>query len=337
MNGPLYYIRQYSDEVYEHGGVGYTDIEKILETHGYKMISLPDRGSVRAFTFFSRVRSLAGYILSLEAGSTVVFIHPVFARMYRLMIGLLAIKRIRIICILADIDGVKDGDDNLLRKELRFLKRCDAFVVHNSMMRKWLLERFPGARVSALGLFDFLVKPIGEDRIKTSTLVFAGNLAKSGFLVHLHAAGLEHLQFNLYGPGPAAGIAALVNVSYKGSFAPAALPMLLEGSFGLVWDGDSIAAPAGSLGHYMSLISQHKLSLYIVAGLPVIIHSSAACAGFIVDAGIGFAVDDLRSIPGKIKALPEESYRLMQYNMKPFAEKISHGANLLQALAELAG
>ena len=51
-----------------------------------------------------------------------------------------------------------------------------------------------------------------------------------------------------------------------------------KGSFGLIWEGDSIEKPSGSLGRYIQYISHHKLSLYILAKLPIIVAASAATA-----------------------------------------------------------
>ena len=335
MKAARYYIRQYSGHVYEHGGVGYTDLEKILDDHGYKPLLLPEKDPHGLLNHLARAKALISHLSAVKAGSTVVFIHPVFARMYRLMVRLLSARKIRVICILADIDGIKDGDEALLKRELNFLRAAPAFIVHNKAMQDWLQQRFPGVRTATLEFFDFLATPATVNRQKSNAIVFAGNLAKSGFLRKLNEEGLRLLHFNLYGPGLPPPIAGYANSTYKGSFAPVQLPALLEGSFGLVWDGDGIAEPEGSLGHYMSIISQHKLSLYILSGLPVIIHSSAACGSLVETAGIGFMVDDLRLIPEKIKALPEESYNLMRKNMEPLALKLSTGANLLQALEEL--
>jgi len=124
-------------------------------------------------------------------------------------------------------------------------------------------------------------------------------------------------------------------VFFKGIFSPYDLPSQIEGSFGLVWDGDSIDGPGGSLGHYMQYISHHKLSLYILSGLPLIVPSFAGSASLIEKYKIGFTISTLHELSEKIEGLAYDQYQEMIRNMKPLAEKISRGQCLVDALDEL--
>lgn len=329
-----YYLRLYSDHQFRHGGVGYVDAEKIFERNGYIPITLPEKGW-KPILFLRRIVKMLETLLVLPSGSRVVFIFPVYARMYRWLLRLMARRGVRLTCLLADLDGMKDGNTVLLEKEVGFLRLFSEFIVHNGSMKQWLQQNHPSAVATELQLFDFLVGDSDKRRSLSPVVVFAGALAKSGFLLHLDQVDHEPvIQFNIYGSGLPQQVLEYPNCSYKGVFDPYQLPNELEGSFGLVWDGDGIAAPEGSYGHYMSMISQHKLSLYIVSGLPIIIHASAACAGYVQAMQIGFVLDDLRHLPEKIKALPEESYYLMRRNLLPVAERIRDGLNLSDALKE---
>lgn len=56
------------------------------------------------------------------------------------------------------------------------------------------------------------------------------------------------------------------NVMYKGSFKPEQIDHI-HGSWGLVWDGNSIEGCEGELGNYLKINAPHKISLYIAAEL----------------------------------------------------------------------
>ena len=63
-----------------------------------------------------------------------------------------------------------------------------------------------------------------------------------------------------------------------GSFLPDELPSALEGSFGLVWDGDSSKTCSGVFGEYLRYNNSHKASLYLASGFPIIV-VGAICFG----------------------------------------------------------
>ena len=125
-----------------------------------------------------------------------------------------------------------------------------------------------------------------------------------------------------------------MNVEYKGSFKPNEIPYKLDGSFGLIWDGNSIDTCAGSVGEYMKYNNPHKLSLYIASGLPVIVWKQAAVAKFVEDNNIGFTVNSLKEIADQIDKLTEEDYKNYLVNIKKLQEKVCNGYFTNRALDE---
>ncbi|RYY55584.1 MAG: hypothetical protein EOO09_09925 [Chitinophagaceae bacterium] len=335
MKGNNFFIQQYHGLSYNHGGVGYSDMEKILVANGYLPLNADGNSMQSGQSTAGRLVRCIRLAFSVPRNAVVVFIYPMYARMSRLLIRILLTRGIRCQCILADIDGVKDGDPVLLENELNWLGRFRDFIVHNPVMETWLRARLGEKVFSPLQFFDFLSAPASGTREKSATIVFAGNLGKSGFLRGLDHPALASVHFNLYGPGQPQDLPITSLVTYKGAYPPYELVNLLEGSYGLVWDGESIHGPAGGLGIYMGLISQHKLSLYILAGLPVIINSTAACAGVVVSEGIGLACDDLTRLPGILASVTDQQYASMREKMIPFAQRISSGRQLTDALKKI--
>ena len=330
-----YVIKQYSQLEYLHGGVGYVDAERILIKEGFQKIEFPRHDSFTPVAKLDRLRYLLNQSISIKKDSIFIFLFPVYSKAARILIQRLMKKGVRCICYLADINGIKDGDPKGLEEEISFLKQFQYFIIHNAGMRAWLDSVIPGNVAEEINFFDFLAKPEQTHRVLSNEIVFAGNLAKSPFLDKLHLLKDTPLLFNVYGPGGTAALEEQKNVNWQGTFPPYQLPSKLKGSFGLLWDDACIDKPCGHYGAYMPYISHHKLSLYILGRLPIIVPAIAGSAPLIEKYGIGFAINSLYEIPPKIKSLTEAKYLQMQENMNALAIEISQGQRLKGALDRL--
>lgn len=162
----------------------------------------------------------------------------------------------------------------------------------------------------------------------------AGNLSpkKCAYLTELKRIPQAH--FDLYGPGYDKDATEGENVTYHGSFQPEELPHRLESGFGLVWDGDSVETCEGQFGKYLAYNSPHKLSLYLAAGLPVIIWKGAAQSDFVEKNGLGFSVGSLKEIPSLLSGIKAEDYEKLLRNVCPVSEKLRAGHYLKAVLSE---
>ena len=334
----VYFINEHSYQEYTHGGIGPVDIETILMRNRAIPIRFPFYFDFSVKAKIARLYHLIKMSFVIGSHSVFVFQHPPHARIHILLLKLLRLRRsVTVICLVTDIDGLKDGNDDLLQREKAFFKKHKYFILHNPSMREWLKAFHPTATCSLLTCFDFLTKESLRIRSKSHTIVFAGNLQKSKFLERL-PLWLEKngsLYINLYGPHINDVMLKDQRVSYMGLHKPYELPDLLEGSFGLIWDGEGIQHPEGSLGNYMQYISHHKLSLYIVSHLPVILYENAGSAEMVKKFNIGFTVNSLFEIEDKINKLSHEDYNTMVRNTHDLAKEITSGNCLGKALEEL--
>ncbi|MFN2457674.1 MAG: hypothetical protein ABR502_05690 [Chitinophagaceae bacterium] len=333
-----FFIAEYllKEKVY-HGGIGNVDIEKTLLQYAYKPIYLPFQQDFSIKAKIIRAGFLIKTFFLTPANSLLVFQMPLYAILSRTMIRLLRFRKsVKKICILSDIDGLRDDNKRLLETEVLFFRSADYFITHNDMMKNWLMKQMPGAKVSNHEFFPFLTPPPIQKQLKSKTIVFAGNLEKSKFLNDLWKIGsVEGLLFNLYGEGYLENEKNKINTVFKGIYEAYDLPQHIDGSFGLVWDGDSIEDINGAYGNYLRYNSPHKLSLYLVAGLPVIAHTDAACALLIKKYNIGFTVNTLYEIADKINKLHEDEYQAMHERCLELGQKISTGETLINALKAL--
>lgn len=335
---PIFFIQEHLQEKAMDGGIGCVDAERIMLREGIRPIHFPRHYD---FSFSAKLERLAFLLkcaCSLPAGSILVFQYPLYARMNRLLLSLLRFRKsIRVICSVADINGLKLGDETQLKRDIRFFQRYRYFVVHNETMRSWLQQYVPKARMAVTSFFDFLAAPVATERSLSFEIAFAGNLYKSLFLEQLPGltAAQPRLSFHIYGPNATAYMQDGPGIRYEGAYAPYEMPALLRGAFGLVWDGDGISGAEGSMGRYMHYISHHKLSLYLVSGLPVIVYDQAGSAPLVKKYGLGITIGSLYEIEEKIRSLSEEEYRSMCRNAREMGRKIASGDGLSTALSSL--
>jgi hypothetical protein len=331
-----YFIREhlFKEKIF-HGGIGLRDIETILLKNGYQPVIFPHHYE---FSFKAKLRRaffLVQCLFRLPQKATIIFQAPLYATIHGLLIRLLLRfrKQVTVICFITDINGIKDGDDALLQKEIRFYKKMKFFIVHNTAMKEWLLKHNPQAQAGLIEFFDFLAPVNTKMSGKSFDIAFAGNLEKSGFLKELKDN--PELVFHVYGENGEALFSNEPNIRYHGANEPFALPGKLQGSFGLVWDGESAHGLKGVFGNYARYISPHKLSLYIISGLPVICHKESAAAQLVNKYQVGLTVNSLDEVKEKIGGLSDGAYQKMQKNCLDLAERISQGKCLESALKEL--
>ena len=138
--------------------------------------------------------------------------------------------------------------------------------------------------------------------------------------------------FLIYGPGYPKHLPFPTNAEYKGIFPADELVHQLEGSFGLLWDGGDIQNCTGHYGEYLTYNSPHKLSLYILAGMPLIVPETSASALLVKQYGIGITIKQLSDIEYAINTINDADYKLMVENTRSLAKDISNGNRLAGSL-----
>lgn len=330
-----YCLVEHTGLQYQHGGVGITDAEKIIMGLGIQLIRFPNEESHGIMAKWNRLKYLINQFFKLPKGAVVIFPFPMFASLSRWMLHLLRFRKsIKLVCFIHDIDGLRDCDSKLLSEELNFLKRYHYFIVHNESMEDWIKANVGDCFCGKLFLFDYLAEPSQTVHEKKNEIIFAGNLSKSGFLQKWDVLPINQQtwQFHIYGQGDLADFSSKKNTNYKGVYDPHQLPALIEGSFGLVWDGNEVETCAGKFGDYLRYNSPHKVSLYMMSGLPIIVWEKAAIAKFVLKEKIGFTIGSLYEIKDKLDALTEDEYNVMRENTKPIARKLSKGGFLQSAV-----
>jgi hypothetical protein len=202
----------------------------------------------------------------------------------------------------------------------------DVLIAHTESFKKWLIEAGVNKPIVTNKVFDYKLDTlIKRERVLGTKykVVFSGSLNrnKSGFLYKNFSH--DNYTLELYGNGFEGSMNNIVH--YNGSFPPDEIINHMDGDFGLVWDGDSIDTCDGSYGNYLRYNCPYKFSMYIAARLPIIIWSQAAMAEFVVNNGIGLAVDSINDIDSVLSTLTEKEYGEMLDNIGGIQENVTNG------------
>ncbi|MBR3182461.1 MAG: hypothetical protein IKF56_07490 [Eggerthellaceae bacterium] len=252
---------------------------------------------------------------------------------------------VNVICLVHDLElfrlskadaVIRMKQKELAKEETLLLQSATKIIVHNERMQLLIGSAF-GSNVAEkcvlLGCFDYLIEgsfsSTNLSRTKDSGVVVAGNLSriKAGYVYEL-PPGMNYELYGLNYNGQSSG-----SVHYNGAYPADELPSVMAGGFGLVWDGSSVDTCAGVYGEYLRINNPHKASLYLAAGMPVIIWGEAAMAKFIVDSGAGITVSSLTEIPTRIANMREADYSQMVKCARILSERIRSGYFLESALA----
>ena len=296
------------------------DVSEILRKEGFRKLYSPSK--FRIFRIFQQFLS----ILQLSKDSLIIVqYHSNISFFYRMLYYRKSIKKVAIIHDLESLRGLIS-----VKKEICLLNGFDFIISHNPYMTKYLNDNGVQQKIVNLQIFDYLLSFNIEikDCFTKDTVFFAGNLVKSHFLKYL--SDINDITFYIYG-AEYIGIEELksqANVKYKGSFNPEQLIANIEGGWGLVWDGDSLDTCSGINGEYLKYNNPHKVSMCIVSERPVIIWSRAAMADFIVNHGLGIAVDSLKDLKTILSEILPNEYLEMKENVKKEKKRLINGCSL---------
>ena len=317
----------HSDEKYTAGVVN-QHVEFYLNDWGYKALNFRfTKDRVFIIKLFRIIQVIYWYFI-IPKKSLVVFHVPVIPKAIRLLLKLLNNKGVFTIALIHDIDGLRFDDKKQLEDEKKIISSFKHVIVHNTSMRDFIGNFYPTERASLLWLFDYKSNPAGFlSRKLENSITIAANVDKSYYLNKLDEWLPHNTDFtlNIYGKMPHHLYSNYKNFKGHGVIHPDELPNCIEGSFGMIWDGYELEDCTGSIGNYLRYNSPHKLSLYLSAGMPVIIWRDSAMAKWIVNNAVGITVGSWGEATEKIRAMLPSQYMTMHRNAIEIGKKLRSG------------
>lgn len=304
------------------------DVARILYSQGYKPLYYSDVTSNNRL-----LRNIISFLMILKLPfilkkCDICFIQwPLYTQSKFILCKILKWKHVEYDVLIHDLNSFRY--DNEYGIEKYFLSSARRIIVHSNVMKDYLYGKgIYKEKMKVLTSFDYLIEEKTEPRRSYShNVVYAGNLEKSLFLLEIMKSGLD-ISIFCYGKEK---YKFSGNIFYKGFFNSEYVSNI-EGSWGLVWDGDHIDTCDGVYGKYLRINSPHKLSLYIVALLPIIIWEESALADYVVKKSIGYTIKRISDIPELFSKITEEDYFRLQRNIKKEREYLINGFHLKECL-----
>ena len=340
-----YYLHAYKGKTNHAGSKAVNDCEKIMRDLGYLELSygLAESNNKVIAKLQKAVSELD--LFKIPFGSLLVVEHPIYIKRNYLLVlkKLKRIKNVKLVFIIHDLESIRNllpDSEVYSKRDYQMYEIADFIIVHNYVMKKYLVSNCNVAeeKIVELGVFDYLTeRNIQYDRKKSRNIAIAGNLAieKSGYIYSLINKKFSSVSLNLYGVNFDEKLCIGKNYSYKGSINADDLPNCLEGSYGLVWDGNSLDSCLGNTGNYLKYNNPHKVSLYIAAKMPIVIWKEAALAKFVLDNKIGIAIDSLNDLDKALDEIDDEKYQSFIEHLNAMTSKITCGSYLKDALARI--
>lgn len=333
-----------SEDVANAGSKAPSDIRKIANDLDFEELIV--KLKFDSTSYLSKFKTKVGYrskwkkiYNAIEPKSVILIQSPIYVKQMgrsRFLKKLKSEKNARLIFVVHDVEELRGAYNDPFQKEQfdEMLKLANVIIVHNAKMIDFFVKKgYPQDQLVNLEIFDYLVDAdISNKSVRFSKEVtIAGNLdeQKTKYLQFLDKINTN---FILYGPN--FNLSSFKNIKYKGIVPAEKIPEILDKGFGLIWDGASIDTCNGDFGNYLKYNNPHKLSLYLVSGLPVFIWRKAAEARFICENNLGYQINSLNDIPNILEKITPEKYKNIANNVHSMSQKLAKGWFTKRAINE---
>jgi hypothetical protein len=336
-----YFVSEIHPEEAFTAGVVNRHMEHWLKLRDYKSLNYRWKKEGSAFIKILRLVQVLYWYIILPRNSIVLFHVPIIPRASFFFLQLLKRKKIFTIALVHDIEGLRFGNEDELKKEQKTLQYFQHVILHNTAMQKFVKPFYPIEKTSLLWLFDYYCSTsYMPERSLANEWTLAANLEKATYVknnLQTWLATHPTLILNVYGALADRKVLDLfpTNFHYQGKVNPDDLPAVLKGSFGVIWDGDNLQTCNGTLGNYLRYNTPHKLSLYLAAGLPVIVWNESAMAAWVKTNEVGITVSSWDDAVNQVKLMQSTTYLKMHQNACTLGKKVRDGYYLNTVLEKV--
>jgi hypothetical protein len=314
------------------------DCTAILSSLGYRNFNVNVKVDSR-FYLLSILIAIVKLLFSIRRNSLLAIQYPLLSgnKTFKYVIRILHARNIKILAIIHDLDELryKQSTEINLHADSTLLNDYDCIIAHNEIMITWLRSKGVKTAMLPLGIFDYLSdQPDQWKSLKhpfPKKIVFAGNLSKSTFIYDLHV--IDSWNFNFYGPNIVLSrLLNKPNLCWGGSLSAEEVLSNMDGSFGLIWDGSNLNFLDEEYGDYLRFNNPHKLSLYLAAGLPVIVPANSAVASFVESNQCGLLLPGLTQLNDL--QVSADQFDLFRKNAYRIGQELKKGTYLRQAIVK---
>lgn len=309
------------------------DVMNVASALGYEIININEwycikRGFKVILDFFK--------LMFIKKKSIVIYIDRIDKSFSRKMVfWILRKKNAVIISLVEDIDILRnETEEKIFDREISRLGFAQVIISQNQVMSEWIAKYLKNNQIINLNILDFISKQVGiqNHSEKEWIVTYGGNLtfAQSGFIYKL--PDFRGLKFYVYGVNLKSDELP-DNVSYKGNFEANECVNKLEGDWGLVWNGETLDIDEDNFkSRYYNYVCPHKLSMYLLCGMPVIVYEKSAMAKYVIDHDCGIVIKNVNQIPDELSQISDERYNSILKNVYKISRELADGTNLKIAI-----
>lgn len=332
----IYFIHGKMSEVCTAGTKFENDITKILREYGANEIQY----GLNVGNVFKRIlcyfKCFISVLIRIKHKDIIFFCLPFRGEYYYVFRLLCKIKNCKTYGIITDIDALRNKNLRL-SDEIAKMIFTDGLIVQNRAQRSVIEKNGYTNKIVEMGILDFLGVPqVRKKKLPYElSICYGGNLsvAQSGFIYEMDQNDMTKRKYYIYGVNKQKEFMS-DNFVYKGYFDTEKVSYNLKGDFGLVWNGNCIDISKTEKGNYYRYASPHKLSMYLMAGMPVIVWDQSAVAEFVVKNNIGLSIKSLLELDDILTNLKIEEYYAMLDNVQRVQNKIKNGEYLRNCISE---
>ena len=311
--------RTHITNLYGVGGIATVAQRRTVEVAkqlGFNEISILYDNSLRDPEEFDK--KVAGILAGLEVGDTVIFQSPIWitSKVERDFIDKVRQYQGKVAIFIHDIRPIMfEGNKELMPLFIELYNKADLLIVPSENMKNYLISKGVTVKKFVIqNLWDIPVDFISNSEPKYLPRInFAGSNEKFRIAEKIN---LSDIELEIYDHKPE-DKSIPDNIHYHGYVDEIKLlSELHEGGFGLVWTEDMYWR------EYMKYNASYKVSTYLRAGIPLIVHRDISCRKLIEDNHWGIVVDSLEEAVERVKAMSEDEYR-------KYAESVSKVSGLL--------
>ena len=250
-------------------------------------------------------KRIDGIIAGLEIGDTVIFQSPVWIspNFEKRFIDKVKSYQGKVIIFINDVPPMMFASNEVLIPDfIEVYNKADLLIVSSENMKEYLVDK--GVTVKKIIIQNLWDIPVEFEKTSEtkylSKLSFAGSDKKFGISEKLKSSDIK---VEIYDNRPDNKVIPN-NIHYSGYVDEISLlSRLHEGGFGLVWTEDMYWR------EYMKYNASYKVSTYLRAGIPLIVHNDISCRKLVEDNHWGIVVNSLEEAVQKVKEMSEEEYR----------------------------
>ena len=274
-----------------------------------------------------RGRRFDGMIAGISAGDTVVCQFPTGngVGFEKALVRHIKAYHGRIIICINELDPrMSENKNSELQDIIGLYNEAEVLIVPSLGMKRFLMEQ------GIKGSMKFIIQEMWDC---TTSLKFLGT---KNFKREIHFAGNPgrfrfpeawdyEVALKVYSDQECAG----KQVERMGWMPPDRLLMeLSKGGFGLVWYGDEYRYPYAAMNHSL------KLSMYLAAGMPVIVSEGISNQRMIEENHLGIIVDTLDEALEIVKNMTEQEYQGYAAAATEFAPLLREGSFTRKCLTD---